>query len=406
MTGNIKKTLGAPEHQPYSVFTQEQPDYLCPFLRGWDNQYFWTCGGEGKLEMSLSPCLPPLLPSQVPVQKLGESPSLSLCTAHPLLCSLQGIFTPLDPWVSTKHFSPTLTRALQGPFYSPLPLAAARGWSWCCVPAISGTRLGQELSFNEILLKDSVTNSHLSKWTFGAFSPWCQCCGWMFPGSTKPDANIGLFYMTAIKLLKHTRQEASRAFCGYQGLAKGPLQQGRRKQGPRQGFSFPSPPLQGWKTPWGWKNPHSRGSAAKPLHPCSALPWLERFPISVPCLWGPQGSSASSPSWDSPHHPSPCIPTVASSCRNTPNFSKPSGFIVTSSSTNLLFQPAEGPTCPLLTGIPGAARVPWQLPALSKASCLQITPQVHEECQQCLPADPDAKTNSRTGPTHPPAGER
>lgn len=71
----------------------------------------------------------------------------------------------------------------------------------------------------------------------------------MFPGSTKPDANIGLFYMTAIKLLKRTRQEASRAFCGYQGLAKGPLQQGRGKQGPGQGFSFPSPPLQGWKTP-------------------------------------------------------------------------------------------------------------------------------------------------------------
>lgn len=65
----------------------------------------------------------------------------------------------------------------------------------------------------------------------------------MFPGSTKPAANIGLFYMTAIKLLKPTRQEASRAFCGYQGLAEGPLQEGRRRQGPGQGFSFPSPPL-------------------------------------------------------------------------------------------------------------------------------------------------------------------
>jgi len=99
-----------------------------------------------------------------------------------------------------------------------LPPAPHEAGRWCSVPAISGTRLGQELSFNEILLKDSVTNSHLSKWTFGAFSPWCQCCGWMFPRRIKPDANIGLFYMTAIKLLKHTRQEASGAFCCLSGL--------------------------------------------------------------------------------------------------------------------------------------------------------------------------------------------
>lgn len=96
------------------------------------------------------------------MQKLGVTLSLSLGTAHPLLC---GRFDTLgaDRGSMDEHQTPlsALTRALQGPLSS--PLAAARGWFWCCVPAISGTRLGQELSFNEILLKDSIKNSHLSK---------------------------------------------------------------------------------------------------------------------------------------------------------------------------------------------------------------------------------------------------
>lgn len=116
--------------------------------------------------MSLRPsCLPPALPS--PVQKLGVTLSLALCTAHPFLCSLQGSFTPLDPDRGSKDEHQALLssphQSLAGPLLFPPPLAAAPGWSWCSVPAISGTRLGQELSFNEILLKDSITNRHLSK---------------------------------------------------------------------------------------------------------------------------------------------------------------------------------------------------------------------------------------------------
>lgn len=89
--------------------------------------------------------------------------ALSLCTAFykGLLLLWAGTRAA---WTSARHFSPAPTRSLQGPIFSPLLLEAARETGlWCSVPAISGTRLGQELSFNEILLKDSITNSHLSK---------------------------------------------------------------------------------------------------------------------------------------------------------------------------------------------------------------------------------------------------
>lgn len=48
---------------------------------------------------------------------------------------------------------------------------------------------------------------------------------------------------------------------------------------------------------------------------------------------------------------------MASSCRNTQNFSVLGEFIVTSIDTSLP-STAELPTCPVLTGIPGAALCP------------------------------------------------
>lgn len=83
-------------------------------------------------------------------------------------------------------------------------------------------------------------------------------------------------------------------------------------------------------------------------------------------------------------------------------------------SVGLLSHPSTPAWLPLQSCLPalssqaslGLHCVPRQLPALSKASCLQITPKIHEECQQCLPAVTDIKTPSRTAPTHLSAGER
>lgn len=44
-----------------------------------------------------------------------------------------------------------------------LPKPPGHAGHWCSAPSVSETRFRQELSSNELLLKDSVTNSHLSK---------------------------------------------------------------------------------------------------------------------------------------------------------------------------------------------------------------------------------------------------
>lgn len=204
VTENVKKALRAPTSRHLN---SGETCILCPLLGGWSNQHLGARGREAKLERSLSPsCLPPVLPGRGGPRAIAGS----ISHPFPLHCSSSALLST-KPFYSSgcgpKQHGQAPGTSLQpelgpcrGPSAPSPPLEAApEAGLWCSVPAISGTGLGQELSFNEILLKDSITNSHLSEWTFGAFSPWCQYCGWMFPGSIKPDANIGLFYMTAIK---------------------------------------------------------------------------------------------------------------------------------------------------------------------------------------------------------------
>lgn len=100
---------------------------------------------------------------------LKKSSSSALLSTKPFYSSGSGqeqrALTPHSPdhcqaLLSSPNRLRAGARLLSPP---PLPEAAHGTGLWCSVPAISGTGLGQELSFNEILLKDSITNSHLSK---------------------------------------------------------------------------------------------------------------------------------------------------------------------------------------------------------------------------------------------------
>lgn len=91
VTENVKKALGAPTSQHLN---SGATCILCPLLRGWSNQHLGACGGQGKLEMSLSPsCLPPVLPSQGGPRAIAES----ISRPFPLHCSSSAL-------LSTKPF--------------------------------------------------------------------------------------------------------------------------------------------------------------------------------------------------------------------------------------------------------------------------------------------------------------
>lgn len=187
--------------------------------------------------------------------------------------------------------------------------------------------------------------------------------------------------------------------------------------------ALPHLPGKAGKSPSGWKNPHSKCYAAKPLYPNPHLLCLVKLPISAPSLRG-SGWSKEAPKAVLHHHPqvthhptSPSTSQPGAAAIGMPNISpEPSGFIDTSSSaiyaslacrSALPCSGAAGPrTCPLGTHIPRATRVHRQLPAHSEPACLRITPKIPEERKQCLPTVTNIKTNSKTGSTHLSAGER
>lgn len=173
--------------------------------------------------------------------------------------------------------------------------------------------------------------------------------------------------------------------------------------------------------------PHLLCKAGKPpeagkIHTAEALQQSLCIRSQISCGW--RNCPSLCPAWGAPraalhHHPRGIQHTLSPASQPCP--AAAGAPEIPLSAVGLLSQPAaalapawlfclpctaELPPCPLLTAIPGAARVPWQLPALSRASCLQITPKVHQQCQQCLPTVTDIKTTSRTGPTHLSAGER
>lgn len=91
VTENVKKALRAPTSQHLN---SGETCTLSPLLRAWSNQHLGACGGEGKLETSLSPsCLPPVLPGRGGPRAIAGS----ISHPFPLHCSSSA-------WLSTKPF--------------------------------------------------------------------------------------------------------------------------------------------------------------------------------------------------------------------------------------------------------------------------------------------------------------